>query len=96
MDPVQVATFVEILIALVILIVLIVKDGQDLSVYVAILTVVIHAAVFYTCLLFFRGPQFSFTHWSAWLRLHEWFVIMAVMVYLFYRSRLIKKIRQGK
>jgi hypothetical protein len=95
MDPVQVATFVMILIALVILIALIIKDGEDMSVYVAILTVVIHAAIFYTFALFFRGPNISFTHWSSWLRLHEWAVIALVMGYLFYRSHLIRKIRRG-
>lgn len=54
---------------------------------VPIYLVFVHALTFYVCIIWFPWDWFEFTHWSRWLRLHEFATSLLILYAIFATSR---------
>lgn len=91
MDPVQVTSYVVNIVSLGMLIFYAVKNRRNRWAVYPIAVVCLHTILFYTCVIFFPGENFSFTHWSRWLRVHEggtfFLVLLGLLIQRWQRSR---------
>ena len=94
-DFVQPLTMVIAFLGLLVTIVFMSKSRKDWSLLSPVLMLLIHAIVFYFCVIFLPWENFSFSHWSRWLRLHEYSTILLVLIGMFlkheYTSRFFKR-----
>jgi uncharacterized membrane protein len=87
-DPVQVITLIVVILSLIGTVIYNSQKKND-WLFLPVYLVYIHTIIFYVCVIFFPGDDFSFTHWSRWLRLQEYGTLACILIALVVRHHKI-------
>lgn len=81
MDPVQSVVLILATLCLFALNIYARTHRRDLFIIAPAFLALAHVIVFYLCIwAFYPSANFSFTHWSRWLRLHEYGTLLIILM----------------
>ncbi len=82
MDGTQWATFAITVASLVIVIILAsMRDRRSKLFILPVALILIHGIIYYGILAIYGvGPEFSFSHWSRWLRFQEYGTLFIILI----------------